>query len=135
MWEKLGLSEFIQEAIRVDRSGSVVMEHILLLPGRPFQLMPMLDVKHVIVTACWYLWWTRRRITHNELCPPVVRCPLSVLAIASNHHRAFANKREKHVPKWTRPDPNFAKLNVDAAFFEEGMGATTAIIEMRKVHS
>lgn len=133
MWRRLGLSEIIQDVVLVDRSSSVVMEHILMLPDNPLQLMPLLDVKHVIVTAKWYLWWTRRRITHNETCPPAVRRPLSVLAIASNYHRAFAKKKDEHVPRWTRPDPKFVKLKVDAAYFEEeGMGATSVVVRDEK---
>lgn len=31
--------------------------------------------------------------------------------------------------KWSKPDPRFTKLNVDAAFFaDEGIGATVAVL-------
>ena len=95
--------------------------------------MPSLEMKQLIVVGCWYLRWTRRRITHNETCPPVVRWPLSVLAITSNYQKASAANVTTEESKWSRPDPQFVKLNIDATFFiEEGVGATTTIIRDEK---
>ena len=129
MWSRLGLTDFINTATNVDRSGSVIMEYILSIDQTPLPLMPTLEIKQVVVVGCWYLWWTRRLITHNESCPPMVRWPLSVLAITSNYQRAMAKIVVTEEERWLKPDPKFIKLNVDAAFFaEQGVGATAAII-------
>ena len=119
----------IATSIMVDRSASVVLEHILLPPNTPLQIMPYLDIKQVILVGCWYLWWTRRRITHNEAYPPPERWRLSVLAIASNFQRSNTKNMSTPEHKWTRPEPKFVNVNVDAAFFaDDGARATAAII-------
>ena len=67
-WNQLGLTGSIHSATNVD--PSVIMEYILSIENTPLPLMPSLEVKQVIVVDCRYLWWTRHRITHNEICPP-----------------------------------------------------------------
>ena len=55
---------------------------------------------------------------------------MSVLAIASNFQKAFSKNSTTLEQKWFQPEPNFIKLNVDAAYFEEkGAGATTTILQ------
>jgi ribonuclease HI len=85
------------------------------------------------VVACWYLWWIRRRITHNESIPPTVCWSISVLAIASNYHKALTKTSRPLEQKWVKPDPRFVKVNVDVAYYEdEGMGATSAVLRDEK---
>ena len=44
-----------------------------------------------------------------------------------------AQKPETSEHKWTRPDPNFIKLNFDASFHvDDGLGATAAILHDAK---
>jgi hypothetical protein len=70
LWESLGIQDYIDTFISVNQSGSVVLEAILksnyiVLSG--FDL----GLKEVIPTCSWYLWWIRRRCTHNEYVPPI----------------------------------------------------------------
>lgn len=133
LWRRLGLSEFISSATEVDRSGSVIMEHILLLPDSPLPIMPSLEIKHIVVVGCWFLWWTRRQITHNEPFPPIDRWHMSVLAITNNYHKAFMKNSAIVQQRWSRPEPKFTKLNVDAAYFPDvGGGATAAVLRDEK---
>jgi hypothetical protein len=69
LWDSLGISSLINDAVMTDRSGSAVLEFTLskkeaLVPG--FQ---NLGQKEVILVGVWYLWWIRRRITHEESVP------------------------------------------------------------------
>ena len=66
---------------------------------------------------------------HNESVPPQWGWPLSVLSIACNHQRASSSTPSSPEAKWSKPDPQFIKLNVDAAFYpDEGVGAIAAIL-------
>ena len=100
MWRCLRMSEIIDHASVVDRSGSAILEYLLLMPDSPQILEPSLNFKQVIAVACWYLWWIRRRITHNESVPPIVRWPISVMAIASNYEKAFTKTFRPQEYKW-----------------------------------
>ena len=88
LWTKLGITNIIDQAIQVDRSGSAILEFILSLPDQQLEMHPILNFKQLIAVGGWYLWWIRRKVTHNESIPPPWRWALSVLSISSNHHRA-----------------------------------------------
>ena len=129
MWTRLGILEIINEAKRVDRSGSIILEHILVGPPRQVPAKPNLEVKQIIAVGGWYLWWIRRRYTHNGNPPPAFKWPISVLAISNNFDQANAKRTGSVQERWEKPEPRFVKLNVNAAFYvEEGVGATAAVI-------
>ena len=128
LWTDLGLIDKVNSALHIDRSGSVTLEHLLVESDVPLSVMPSLNCKEVFATGCWYLWWLRRQHTHHDSCPPPFRWPGSVLAITGNYMKSI-QKPETSEHKWTRPEPNFIKLNVDASFHvDDGMGATAAIL-------
>lgn len=70
----------MDEAKVVDRSGSVILEHLLLADPKPVPIKPNLDVKQILAVGSWYLWWVRRQFTHDGSPPP----------IANNFHQANA---------------------------------------------
>jgi hypothetical protein len=81
IWQALDLNNFIDDVSQLDRSGSVVLELIIrrednILPG--FQNT---NLKELVMTTCWYLWWTRRRLTHDESIPPLSKRKLSILVV------------------------------------------------------
>jgi ribonuclease HI len=124
LWSQLGILDLVDEAKEVDRSGSVMMEHLLLLPPKPLSIKPL-------VVGCWYLWCIKRQ--HNEGPSPPMRWPMSILANANNHHLACSRSSEGKDHRWIRPEPKFVKRNVDEAFFvDEGVGATTAVLRDEK---
>ena len=83
-----GILDIVEEAKLIDRSGSIILEHLILADSRPIPIKPNLDVKQVIAVGAWYLWWVRRELTHDGSSPPPSRWPISVLAIANNFHQA-----------------------------------------------
>ena len=85
LWKNLGVSKIIDEAKRIDRSGYVIMEHLILAPDVPLAIKPNLNIKQVVLVGFWYLWWIRRQFTHNGAPPPPTRWHMAVLAITNNY--------------------------------------------------
>ena len=133
LWRGLGILEILDEAATVDRSGSVILEHLLLAEDKPVPMKPNLDIKKILAVGSWHLWWTRRQHTHDGATPPPMRWPMSVLAIANNFHQANEKNRVTNEQRWLKPSPKFVKLNVDASFYaDEGAGASAAILRDEK---
>ena len=78
----------IEEAKLIDRSGSVILEHLLLAPDLPLSLKPNITVKQALMVGSWYLWCIRRELNHDGRPPHPTRWHMSVLTIASNYHEA-----------------------------------------------
>jgi hypothetical protein len=83
IWEALGLTSVVDDALLSDRSGSAIIEHLLCKEDMSFQNFDI-GLKEVMMVACWYLWWIRRRRTHDEGVPPINRCKLSIISITAN---------------------------------------------------
>jgi hypothetical protein len=84
IWESIGLSSFITDAMVTDRSGSRVLEYIFCLPDNLPLGFSIVELKELVAVTCWYLWWIRHRRTHGDSVPPIYRCKLSILAISAN---------------------------------------------------
>jgi hypothetical protein len=121
-------STIIDDATPIDRSGSVVLE--LLLRGHD-SIVPgfhSLGSKETITVGCWYLWWMRRWHTHNESVPPIYRCRMSVLSIATNAAKSMTKPSGENV-QWSRPEPRQIKVNVDGSFHaDSNAGAASAVL-------
>jgi ribonuclease HI len=128
IWESMGLSSFITDAMVTDRSGSGVLEHIFRLPDNLPSGFSVVELKELVAVTCWYLWWIRRRRTHGDSVPPIYRCKLSILAISANAAKVSKPPSTESI-KWSKPDPRWLKLNVDASFHvDKFAGAAGAII-------
>jgi hypothetical protein len=69
IWQSLGPSQIIEEALLVDLEGSAVLEYLLQLQDNLIVDFDDVGLKEVISIASWYLWWIRRKRTHNEPVP------------------------------------------------------------------
>jgi hypothetical protein len=69
LWEDLGILESITVALNEDRAGLAVLEFLLRKEDSNVPGFDMLWLKETISVACRYLWWIRRRQTHNESIP------------------------------------------------------------------
>jgi hypothetical protein len=69
----LGLSDIVNEVVQVDWSGSVVLEELLRRQDNSFKDFSNIGLKEVMSVSGWYLWWIRRRRTHNEDVSPIAR--------------------------------------------------------------
>jgi hypothetical protein len=127
IWGQLGLSQVMEEAQAVDRAGSAVLEHLLHLPDNSYPGLQIVNLKETIIVAAWYLWWIRRRRTHNEDVPPMYKCKLPILTITANARKR--KRRDLRDERWTRPEPRVLKVNVDVSFYvDHGAGSTGAVI-------
>jgi hypothetical protein len=54
------------EASNEDRAGSGAFEAMLRQPDKNSPQNPELGLKELITIACWYIWWERRKIAHDE---------------------------------------------------------------------
>jgi ribonuclease HI len=128
IWQSLGLANIIEDATSIDRSGFAVLEYLIRANDNNFPGLSMVNRKETIMVAAWYLWWIRRRRTHNESVPPTYKCKLSILSITA-HAGSRASRCQDSNAVWTRPKPRVLKLNVDAAYhLDEGAGAIGAVI-------
>ena len=51
LWKNLGIAEIVEEAKRIDRSGSVIIEHLLLHPDVQLTIKPTLNIKQVLLVG------------------------------------------------------------------------------------
>ena len=116
MWNSLGLMGIIDEAMQGDRAGSAVLEILLRRQDNDYNNFDNVGLKELISVTSWYLWWIRRRHTHNEDVPQLFRCKMSVLSIVANATKASKPSVVEAETKWVRPEPRHVKLNVDASF-------------------
>jgi ribonuclease HI len=129
IWQALDLNTFIDGVSQLDRSGSVVLELIIRREDNTMPGFQNINLKELVLTTCWYLWWTRHRLTHDQSIPPLSKRKLSILAMVANSEKACGKKKQRSDVKWIKPDPRQVKLNVDAAFHDESKtGSIGAII-------
>jgi ribonuclease HI len=128
LWNKLGIADLILEAEQVDRAGSSVLEELLRRQDNTLAGFSEIGLKELISVSCWYLWWIRRRRTHNEVVPPIYRCKMSILSITANALKASKPAGTTEA-RWSKPKPRHVKLNVDASFLEDRhAGAVRAVL-------
>jgi ribonuclease HI len=128
IWRKLGIREKLYEDIEADRSGSVVIQDIIMRGGRLNELNAI-GVSELVLTAGWYIWWERRQITHGESVQTTPRSAMSILAMTTNYMKS--NRKEKEAKKegWKKPMEGKLMINIDAAFdIDSGRGAAGVII-------
>jgi ribonuclease HI len=129
LWTELGIKYIIDDATSVDRAGSGILEYLFRSSTNSFPGMQIVKLKETIAVACWYLWWIRRRRTHNEDVPPLSKCKVSILAITANAAKINNSRGTMGLDKWLKPMPRYVKVNVDASFHEQSCsGSAGAII-------
>jgi hypothetical protein len=52
------------------------------------RVVPDLGLKELIVSACWYMWRERRKITRNENVQKPARTSQAILALSLNYFGA-----------------------------------------------
>jgi hypothetical protein len=62
----LGLSSTIEHALKVDKSGSVVLEFILYSTKSNAIVFGQLGLHELSLVGSWYIWWQRREWVKGE---------------------------------------------------------------------
>jgi hypothetical protein len=117
----------ISEALLIDRSGSVVLEHAFRDIDRKMSGMEIIGLKETIGVACWYLWWVCRRRTHDEVVPPPFKCKMSILSITANAAKAGLKVTSRR-GRWEKPDIRQIKVNVDGSFHQDLAGSVGVVV-------
>jgi hypothetical protein len=87
-----------------------------------------LGLKEIVAVTAWYIWWVRRRQTHNEEVPPLFRRKMSILAIVANSAKGAKTTNHTTEATWVRPNPRQVKVNVDATFFEDSRSSAVGAV-------
>jgi ribonuclease HI len=125
----LGIASEISEACSEDRAGSGVYEVLLRRNDKMVPGIPELGLKELISIACWYIWWERRKITHDESVQNPARSAQPIMALALNYWRALKKTGKARREGWAKPKEGHVKLNVDAGFSQDSQsGASGAVI-------
>lgn len=119
VWRALGLDldEIIEQAVQVDRSGSVVLEDILRRPRGPSPVLGQLGLHETVAVASWYIWWERRQMRKGETVKTPESTAFAIHAITTNSALKQSSVPVKAV--WVKPIIGSYKLNTDASLFEK----------------
>jgi hypothetical protein len=128
VWKALGLDHVINQALSLDRSGSVVLEEILRDKRKKSPVLGQLGLQETVAVAAWYIWWQRCEGVKGEKVAPVATTAFSIQALTLNFGGAAASITLPKSVSWSKPPPRHYKLNVDACYFPSGAGAVAAII-------
>jgi ribonuclease HI len=128
VWEALGIYPIIEKAAKEDRSGSVVLEILLRLKHPTSPMLGGLDMKEIIATAAWFIWWRRRELKHKGTAPIPSRLALSIKSMVANSNRAKKNRSGVIRKGWTKPPKGMVKINTDAAVNLAARTASTGCI-------
>jgi hypothetical protein len=100
IWKKMGLSNIIEEACVIDRSGSAILDNLMMCKFINPLDKNYADLREVIITTAWYIWWIRRQKVHGETVQPVNQLAYSknyfdinsLLIMNRNYHILCMNK-------------------------------------------
>jgi ribonuclease HI len=88
----------------------------------------------LILTARWYMWWERRKLTHGDTVQNLARSVVPIATLASNYQRAAKKTTKVRVGR-IKPPENSLMLNVDASYNKDrSTGSTGAVIRDSNGH-
>ncbi|KAK1646392.1 hypothetical protein QYE76_064197 [Lolium multiflorum] len=129
IWENLGLARLIQEVSSEDRAGSGVFEVLMRRGNESLANLNGIGLRELVAMACWYMWWERRKIVHEEHVQRPARSAQAIQSLTLNYDRALKKNAIVRKEGWEKPRDGYTKLNVDAAFSVETFsGASGAVI-------
>ena len=85
VWNSLGVYHLIEQALLVDRSGSVVLEELLRKHIITPDHLSHIGIKEVIAVGAWYIWWQRRQVVKGEKVAPPRCTSFSIQALTLNY--------------------------------------------------
>jgi ribonuclease HI len=120
MWNR------ISAMMDTDHSGSVVLQGVIQR-GDHVQGLDI-GLAELILTRGWYLWWERRKITHDENVSRPSRSGLMIVSLTKNFKMA-EGKGLRIRQGWRKPPDGYIIIIIDASYDEnEGCGSTGVVI-------
>lgn len=92
IWKALGMHEIIKPTFRPGSSGGEILEQVLCEKAFEKVVMGTVKASELILTGCWFIWWQRRSIVHQEEVQNISRTAASIGAAAVNYIRAANTK-------------------------------------------
>lgn len=125
VWKSLGIWSKIEEALHIDRSGSVLLGEIIRRGGREPNLNNV-GLVELILTGGWY---KRRQFVHENQIRSPNRSTLSIATLTHNYLLARTKSKTKMREGWKKPPEGKLMINVDAGFnVDSGSGSTGVVI-------
>jgi hypothetical protein len=84
VWKELGLLSGIEHAMKVDRSGLVVLEFILCSQDKRSSISEHVSMQELIAVSCWYIWWQRRQMVKGGQISTPASSAFSINALSTN---------------------------------------------------
>jgi hypothetical protein len=84
IWRNLGITNQLNEVLNLDRSGSVVVQDIIMRGGR-LQDLDNIGFAELVLTAGWYIWWERMQIVHGENVQSPFGSSISIVVMTRNY--------------------------------------------------
>lgn len=116
----------IDKALVVDRSGSMTLEEMMRNCGKSL-ILGMKHLKKMIAVGASYIWWQRRQAVKCEYVAQASNFAFVIHALPSKFNIA-TRPSEPHEMIWKKTPSKSYKLNIDAAYFENGWGASGAVV-------
>ena len=124
VWKMLGLELVIKQTLKVDKAGELVLAHLLCLPEQQIQVLGLPKFRETMATTAWYLWYERRKLTHDEETQSAYQINMSVRGLVENYTISYSPKAHVRSDAWLKPKYGYVKLNVDAGFDSDTLAAT-----------
>jgi hypothetical protein len=102
IWRNLGITNQLNEVLNLDRSGSVVVQDIIMRGGR-LQDLDNIGFAELVLNACWYIWLERRQIVHGENVQAPFRSSVSIVVMTRNHMMSSKQPQAKMKEGWKKP--------------------------------
>lgn len=74
------------------------------------------DIREVILTTSWYIWWIRRQRVHGDKVREISHTTMSIQVLVPNFTRAAVHAAKGRPSKWCRAPDGFVTINVDAGY-------------------
>lgn len=129
VWRQLGLYDIIKKKCAKYKSGEEVVLELLHMDASEINILGCPNLREMVATTAWYLWFEHRKIYHGEEIQSASRIALAIRGLSANFTIACAHNAKIHSSGWEKPPKGYVKLNVDAGFDQDLLqGSVGAIV-------
>ena len=102
IWDNLGIKPIIEEACNAYHDRSEVFDALMRQKEKTAPDFEM-GLKELIATTCWYIWWERRQVTHDENITKPARSAQSIAAVTLNYYKSAKAQVGVRRHGWEKP--------------------------------
>jgi endonuclease III len=75
-----------------------------------------IGLKELVAMACWYMWWDRRKIAHDEHVQRPAKSSQAIQSLTLNYDKALTKNARVRKEGWEEPRDGYVKLNLMLPF-------------------